>query len=284
MPKKRRTLQEYADLYQIPLGTIANFRRRDWPLDDPQELLRRIYESPGKKPDLAVLEKLACGDASERVQSDDVKVNFDAPHLEDELASLRQEVARSFADFQKEQSPIRRIPLHKVYHANLKALSALIPLATKAQVEAGTLVSQAAVEKVWERNVLEMRKSLEQLGRNLSKDPLFHRVDKVALEQLVAKHVASAIEFLRTGETQPEVEQPPPYVRSNGADPAWAGYHDLRAKFVEAQGGGDEFGNPKTPFTPTQLEQLKAVRKRTFQDGEAQWACPNITDSKEGIN
>lgn len=257
MTSKKRTLADFAELYGLPLGTIANCRRRKWPLNDPQELLRRFMDSPGKKPDLRKLEELACGGVEERIKAREFKAEPDAPHLLQELENLRAETRRSYRDFEEELSVTRRVQLHKVYLANLKALSALIPLAIKAEEEAGRLVSTAGVVQAWTRSMGEFRTTLEQLARRVATDSLFSKLDPVDVEQVITKHVMAALVLLQGGGKEwPQVEDETYTGLSNGADPTWAEYHELHAKFKAAHGGDD------TKFTPDEIKQLKAVKRR----------------------
>ena len=197
MRTKKKSLAHYAELYGLPLGTIANCRRRKWPLDDPEELFRRFTESPGKKPDLRTLETIVCGENTERVKSKEFQSEDDAPTLMSELDHLRKECRRSFADFENEPSPIRRVQLHKVYLQNLKALSALVPLATKAEEEAGRLVSADAVVQQWMRATLEFRAALETIPRRIATHPVFRKLDPVEVEAVLNHEVATVLEQLR---------------------------------------------------------------------------------------
>jgi hypothetical protein len=199
-----KTATHYSELYGIPLGTIVNCRRRKWPLDDPAQLLRKFYESPGKKPDLTILETLACGAPTERVQSKKFTSNPDAPHLLQEVEDLRAECRRSFRDFEVEPSPIRRIPLHKVYLANLKALAALIPLATKAEEEADRLVSAEGVAQAWNRTVGDFMSSLTLVPRRVATHATFRRFDPVEVEAIVKKEIDTVLIQLRSANAATE--------------------------------------------------------------------------------
>jgi hypothetical protein len=199
-----KTATHYSELYGIPLGTIVNCRRRKWPLDDPEQLLRKFYESPGKKPDLTILETLACGTPTERVQSKKFTSNPDVPHLLQEVEDLRAECRRSFKDFEVEPSPIRRVPLHKVYLANLKALAALIPLATKAEEEADRLVSAEGVAAAWNRGLADFVTSLELVARRVATHSTFRRFDPVEVEAVVKREIDIALAQLRNANSTTE--------------------------------------------------------------------------------
>ncbi len=200
MANEKKTLAHYAELYGLPLGTINNCRRRKWPLNDPAELLQKFMNSPGKKPDLRKLEALACGPITERLQSKEFTSKPDAPHLLEELENLRAETRRSFKDFEEEPSVTRRVQLHKVYLANLKALSNLIPLATKAEEEGDRLVSADAVSQTWIRAISEFRTTLELIPRRVATNALFKKLeDPVAVEEVIQGEIKSALKQLYTG-------------------------------------------------------------------------------------
>ena len=136
----------YVTLYGLPEGTIQNFAKRRWPLDNPKKLLELMVKAPGpKRKEWGHLPKIVDGTLSKvkppksipsEEQEADVQDEEQDPTPEDaaqlsmalagglmqELARLKSETAKSHRLYIAEKKPSDKIIRQRVWLLNVAAL------------------------------------------------------------------------------------------------------------------------------------------------------------------
>src|SRR5438045_3272210 len=123
---KPQTLEWYANLYGLPLGTMQNAKKRGWPIKDPQKLLEKMLKAPGKKPPLTILESIVNGEAKEpeTTETETEDTSFDESMvlrsgLLHELKRLQEETMKSYRAYLAEKRPGDRLTRQKIYLNNV---------------------------------------------------------------------------------------------------------------------------------------------------------------------
>lgn len=208
---KRRTvylhpLKFYEQLYKLPEQTVVNAYKRKWPLDDPRALFDLMANAPGLKSDLRELERIASLKTPKKKDREapapkDVEGSLSelSVGLSHEVKRLTEECARSFRDFKNEPSPVHRRSLQRIYAQNVATLQKLVPIATEAEVKAGTLLSSSEVEAAWTRALLEFKNTLEALAARCATAPIFRKLDPVAVKQFMQSEIDKALAHLCEG-------------------------------------------------------------------------------------
>lgn len=218
-PRYRQSTSWYSREYQLPVQTVKNMRKRDWPLDDPKALLAKIMATNRRKPPIQQLINIVNGQPgaptgtrgssqssqnpppespSGQTKSEDVEHAL-ITGLQAELKRLEAETAQSYANYQAELLPAEKLVKQKLYLANVTALTRLAKDAPKADREASKTLPVSDVESAWSRSIKEFRSECEALPRRLATNSLFKKVDPVDVEELLMQEVQLILTHLETG-------------------------------------------------------------------------------------
>lgn len=218
----------YVTLYGLPEGTIQNFSKRRWPLDNPKKLLQLMTNAPGpKRKNWGHLPRIVDGTlgqaetrelTSQEEQEADLKKKDPPPPadetppeeesaqlsmalaggLMEELSRLKIETAKSHRLYLAETKPSDKITRQRVWLLNVAALRQLAKEAPKAERDAKNVLVVSDVEATWSRAFSEFRNSAESLGRRVSTLALFAGLDPIDVEQAIAKETTTMLEHLES--------------------------------------------------------------------------------------
>jgi hypothetical protein len=111
-----------------------------------------------------------------------------------ELARLAKQLEDTAKEISRTDEVSRRNALEKLNAQRSATFARLAKQALAAEKELGLLLQKSDVDQAWGRTLLEFRKGLEQMGRRIATNKLFHDLDPVDVEQLIR---AEADEVLR---------------------------------------------------------------------------------------
>lgn len=102
-----------------------------------------------------------------------------------ELARLAKQLESTAKEITRTDEVSRRIALEKLNAQRSATFARLAKQALAAEKELNLLLQKSDVDETWARMLLEFRKGLEQMGRRIATDKLFHGLDPVDVQEIV---------------------------------------------------------------------------------------------------
>lgn len=206
-------MTHYAQLYQWPLSTVHSYKRKGYPLDDPEKLLKVVQSTKHTREHIEALQQVVRSRRTVKSQpappppksapTESGPVDaLDGMQLE--LRRLKTETDQAYENYRQAPSAIEKSGYWKLWQELLTVWSRMAKVAPEAEREAGTVARVQDVDKTWSRTFQEVKSLLEGLPRRVATNPKLKKYDPVDIEQACLEELARVFTVLQSGSWLPK--------------------------------------------------------------------------------